>query len=131
MCFGHRVILLIANPRSESITARIRLTIQQMRRKIVQLIPPPATLGGRSANAGHRLSAFLHSLHLIAGDFAILRRLLKSVVSITTDLGVESLLTRLEPFELSGMLPFFEPPTAANAESCQPQASDGQGEVFK
>ena len=131
MCFGHRVIVLIANPRSESITARIRLTIQQMRRKIVQLIPPPATLGGRSANAGHRLSAFLHSLHLIAGDFAILRRLLKSVVSITTDLGVESLLTRLEPFELSGMLPFFEPPTAANAESCQPQASDGQGEGFQ
>ncbi|CAE7693218.1 unnamed protein product [Symbiodinium sp. CCMP2592] len=112
---------------SESISPGIRLTIQQMRRKIVQLIPPPTTLGGRSANAGHRLSAFLHSLHLIAGDFTILRQLLKSVVSITTDLGVESLLTRLEPFELSAMLPFFEPPRADKAESCQPQASDCQG----
>ena len=123
----------IAIPRSESFSPDIRLTIQQMRRKIVQLIPPPTTLGGRSANAGHRLSAFLHSLHLITGDFATLRHFLKSLVSITTDFGVESLLTRLEPFDLSAMLPFFEPPTprAVNAESCQPLASDGQGQGFQ
>ena len=84
-----------------------------MAAKIVQVIPPPATLGGRSANASHRLSAFLHSLHLISGDFGTLTKLVGSLISVTTDLGVESLLTKLEPFPIASFLPFFEPPQAA------------------
>ena len=83
--------------------------LRECRAKFVHLIPPPSTLGGRAANASHRLSAFLHSLHLVAGDFQTLRLLLSKLVSITTDLGVESLLTRLQPFALSQMLPFFDP----------------------
>ena len=98
-------------------------TIPLMCSKIVQVIPPPATLGGRSANASHRLSAFLHSLHLVTGDFDVLGQLLSRLVSITTDLGVESLLTKLEPFSLHEMLPFFEPPAAA-ARPCD-DAEDG------
>ena len=98
-------------------------TIPAMISSIVQIIPPPATLGGRSANAAHRLSAFLHSLHLVTGDFHTLRQLLLRLVSITTDLGVEHLLTKLEPFELSCMLPFFQPATPNGAPA--PVEDDG------
>ena len=85
-----------------------------LRGKIVQMIPPPTTLGGRAGNAAHRLSAFLQSLLLISGDFATLQKVLSSLLSITTDLGVESLLTKLEPVALSAVLPYFGPaPTEA------------------
>ena len=99
--------------RCEGLPIGSERTIPLMCSKIVQMIPPPATLGGRSANASHRLSAFLHSLHLVSGDFDVLRQLLGRLISITTDLGVESLLTKLEPFQLHAFLPFFEPPSAA------------------
>eukprot|EP00439_Symbiodinium_sp_Y106_P021591 s6234_g2.t1 len=86
-----------------------------LRGKIVQMIPPPTTLGGRAGNAAHRLSAFLQSLLLISGDFKTLQKVLSSLLSITTDLGVESLLTKLEPIALSAVLPYFGPaPTEAD-----------------
>ncbi|CAE7244193.1 unnamed protein product [Symbiodinium sp. CCMP2456] len=85
------------------------------------MIPPPTTLGGRAGNAAHRLSAFLQSLLLISGDFATLQKVLSSLLSITTDLGVESLLTKLEPVALSAVLPFFGPaPTEAAVGEDQP-----------
>ena len=95
--------------RSLSLLPDAGRAIPEMASLIQQVLPPPATLGGRSSNAAHRLSAFLHSLHLITGDFVSLRQLLSSLMSITTDMGVESLLTRLEPFALSSVLQFFKP----------------------
>ena len=92
---GHKVLfseffhaVLIVNPKTcRSIQCPPQLrslcllpdagrAIPQLASLIQQVLPPPATLGGRSSNAAHRLSAFLHSLHLITGDFVSLRRLL-------------------------------------------------------
>ena len=94
--------------RLQSLDPQTPQKMQSMRSKVVHITPPPSTLGGRAANAAHRLSAFLHSLKLVSGDTQTLRDVLLHLVSITTDLGVESLLTRLEPFALSEILPLFD-----------------------
>ena len=90
-------------------TGGLKDALAAARARIQQIIPPPTMLGGRAANAAQRLSAFLQSLLLITGDFEWLQRLLSSLLSITTDLGVESLLTKLEPVALRDVLPFFGP----------------------
>ena len=105
--------------RFDSIQPETGTLFREYRMKFSQMIPPPSTLGGRTANAAHRLSAFLHSLHFVSGDFRVLRLLLVNLVSI--NMGVESLLTKLEPFSLSQILPFFNPHSKEEAETTDVQ----------
>ena len=107
--------------RFDSIQPETGTLFREYRMKFSQMIPPPSALGGRAANAAHRLSAFMRSLHLVSGDFRVLRLLLVNLVSIATDLGVESLLTKLEPFSLSQILPFFDPHSKEEAETTDVQ----------
>ena len=108
-------MLKIRPSRRDHVLPGDKWVMPMLRGKIVQMIPPPTTLGGRAGNAAHRLSAFLQSLLLISGDFKTLQKVLSSLLSITTDLGVESLLTKLEPIALSAVLPYFGPaPTEAD-----------------
>ena len=57
---------------------------------IVRHVPIPTALGSGRTSIGHKLHNLLHALYMDCGSWGALRRFLESVVSFTTDQGVES-----------------------------------------
>ena len=112
---------LLELQRWTSVPDGLSATMEAMKARIHTLVPTPATLGGRAASMPHRLAACMHSLAVLLGDLHSLPKLVASIVSITTDLGVESGLHKLLPFEPRLLLPFFgheQQDEAAWGEDC-------------
>ena len=65
----------------------------------------PVTLGLRQSSLPHKVSAFLHALLMTSGSLKRCRKFCESVVSVTSDFGVEAGLTDFHSTDLSSLLP--------------------------
>jgi hypothetical protein len=70
--------------------------------------PPPVVLGSGRTALIDKFCATMHALWLDAGTAADLSKMCSSIVTITTDLGVEFGLADVRPLKVSDVLPFAD-----------------------
>ena len=82
----------------------------------VSLPLPPVVLGSKRGTAPHKMHGLLHSLRLIMPDWKSVLLMVRHLVSVTSDLGVEKLLARSACVPLSSYFSRAVPPSAEEEE---------------
>ena len=77
-----------------------------MHRIVWHVILTPACLGARATKLPNKFKAAIHTLRLMADSWDMLKHILKSLVCMTSDLGVESDLPRVE-FDCAKLFPHW------------------------
>lgn len=76
--------------------------------KVFRHSAPPVAIGSGASTLGHKFHALAHALHLLTGSQSLIGALSRSVLSVTTDLGVESALHRVLPIPCVAVLPWLQ-----------------------
>ena len=84
-----------------------RQVMRSIDSRIMWHVAPPAMLGNARTNLPAKLRVFVHTLGLLSADREMLAKLLRSITSVHTDYGVESMLPRVAVCPLDDILPYM------------------------